>query len=59
MLYPLPQELLKVRGRKSSPPSMLDSEEDEGEEEASASHYKLSLEEVDDLSKAIHTTLEI
>ena len=39
--------------------SIRDSEEEEKEEVASSSRYKLSLEEVDELLKAIYTTLEI
>lgn len=37
---------------------MLDSEDDEGEE-MRTSHYKLSWKEVDNLLKAIYTTLDI
>lgn len=45
--------------RESIPPSTIDSEEEEVEEESRSSRYKLSLEEVDELLKAIYTTLEI
>lgn len=45
--------------RKSIPPSMLDSEEDDKEKEIRASCNKLTLEEVDDLLKPVYTTLDI
>lgn len=39
--------------------SLRDLDEEEEKEDSQVSRYKLSLEEVDDLLKAIYTTLEI